>query len=74
MFQWLFLLSEYVEKLKRNANQIVPLNAHNPCVGELAHLQSFADFFWRQQLHHTINLGRISIGAAQTALATQRWR
>ena len=33
-----FLLPEYVLKLKRDANQIVPLNAHNPRLGELAHL------------------------------------
>ena len=33
-----FLLSKYVLKLKRDADQIVPLNAHNPCLGEFAYL------------------------------------
>jgi hypothetical protein len=53
-------------------NQVMTLNTHNPRLGELAHLQGFADFLRRLQTNHTVNLRRIRIRTANAALAAQR--
>ena len=48
-------------------HKVMPLRAHNPRSGELAHLKRLADFLGRQQFYRAVNLWRIGIGAAHAA-------
>ena len=48
-------------------HKVMPLRAHNPRSGELAHLERLADFLGRQQFYRAVNLWRIGIGAAHAA-------
>src|SRR5665647_1120788 len=57
--------------LERLRHQIMTLRAHNTHLGELADLQSLADFLGRQQLDYAVDLGRISVAATNAAFFAQ---